>query len=169
MVRGIAHEPPLEPPAPYHEPRILPYKQPPPKASAGESVRKDQHIRIESEVDRHLYTNLPTENGDTLKYQAAVKLTPKEYEGVERLVKAGYFLNVSDFVRFAVRDKLEALKPTIVRRISTQKAMREVYQYIKSHPEVYPDEIADALSMDLEAVMGAVSALISKKKVKESA
>ncbi len=120
-------------------------------------------------MDRHLYTNLPIENGDALKYQAAVKLTPKEYEGVERLVKAGYFLNVSDFVRFAVRDKLEALKPTIVRRISTQKAMREVYRYIKSHPEVYPDEIADALNIDLETVMSAVSVLISKKKVKESA
>ncbi len=132
-------------------------------------MRKDRHIRIESGVDRHLYTSLPIENGDTLKYQAAVKLTLREYEGVERLVKAGYFLNVSDFVRFAVRDKLEALKPTFVRRISAQKAMREVYQYIKSHPEVYPDEIADVLNMDLETVMDAVSVLISKKKVKESA
>ena len=108
-------------------------------------------------------------NGENLvaKYQAAVKLAPKEYEGVERLVKAGYFLNISDFVRSAVRDKLEALKPTLVRRVSAQAAQREIYQYVKSHPDVYPDEIADVLNLDLETVMDAVAALMSKKKIGE--
>ncbi len=104
-----------------------------------------------------------------VKYQAAVKLTPKEYEGVEHLVKAGYFLNVSDFVRSAVRDKLEALKPTLVRRIPAQAAQREIYHYVKSHPDVYPDEVADALNLDLETVMDAVAALMSKGKIGESA
>ncbi len=103
------------------------------------------------------------------KYQAAVKLTPKEHEGVERLVKAGYFLNVSDFIRSAVRDKLEALKPTLVRRISAQAAQREIYKYIKSHPDIYPDEIADVLNLDLETVMDAVAALMSRSEVGESA
>jgi Arc/MetJ-type ribon-helix-helix transcriptional regulator len=102
------------------------------------------------------------------KYQAAVKLTPKEFEGVEHLVKAGYFLNVSDFVRSAVRDKLEALKPTLVRRISSRAAQQEIYRYIKSHPDVYPDEIADALNLDIGTVMDTVAALMLKKKVGES-
>lgn len=103
------------------------------------------------------------------RYQAAVKLTPREYEGMERLVKAGYFLNVSDFVRSAVRDKLQALKPTLLRRISAPQARREIYQYIKAHPNVYPDEVADALNLDIETVMGAVAALMAKKRIGESA
>lgn len=132
---------------------------------------KNPPIRIKSKGDRHIYTNLPIINGDTLvsKHQAAVKLTPKEYEGVERLVKAGYFLNVSDFVRSAVRDKLQALKPTLVRKISAKVAQREIYQYIRSHPDVYPDEIADALNLDLETVMDVVATLMSKRKIGESA
>ena len=132
-------------------------------------MRKNPPAGIKSD-DRHLYTNLPTENGGILdKYQAAVKLTPREHEAVKRLVKAGYFLNISDFVRSAVRDRLEALKPTQVRRISAGAAQREVHQYIKSHPDVYPDEIADDLNLDLETVMDAVAVLISKRKIGESA
>lgn len=77
-------------------------------------------------------------------------------------------MNVSDFVRSAVRDKLEALKPTLVRRISPRIAQREIYQYIKSHPGVYPDEIADALNLDIEMVMDAVTVLTSKRKIGES-
>lgn len=101
------------------------------------------------------------------KYQAAVKLTPKEFEGVERLVKAGYFLNVSDFVRSAVRDKLEVMKLVLVRRISPMAAREEVYLYVKSHPGIYPDEIADALNLSIETVMEAVSVLVSKEKIGE--
>jgi len=121
-------------------------------------------------LDRHLYTNLSIENGDLVaigKYQAAVKLTPKEFEGVEHLVKAGYFLNVSDFVRSAVRDKLEAMKPVLVRRISPRAAQKEVYLYVKSHPGIYPDEIADVLNLSIETVMEAVAALMSKGKIGE--
>lgn len=130
---------------------------------------KSQPIR-KAELDRHLYTCLPTVNGDVLvRYQAAVKLTPREYEGVEHFVKAGYFLNVSDFVRSAVRDKLGALKPTLVRKVSARAAQREVYQHIKSHPDVYPDEIASALNLDIETVMDAVAALLSKGKIGEFA
>jgi len=130
------------------------------------------HKPTSSAIDIYLYTNLPIKkkDGDVLvgKHQAAVKLTPKEYGGIEHLVKAGYFLNVSDFVRSAVRDKLEALKPTLVRRISPRIAQREIYQYIKSHPGVYPDEIADALNLDIEMVMDAVTVLTSKRKIGES-
>lgn len=102
------------------------------------------------------------------RYQAAVKLTPKEFEGVERLVKAGYFLNISDFVRSAVRDKLEAMKPVLVRGISPRAAQGEVYSYIKSHPGIYPDEIADVLNLSIETVMDAVAGLMSKGKIGES-
>ena len=103
------------------------------------------------------------------KYQAATKLTLREYEGAQRLVKSGYFLNISDFVRSAVRDKLEAMRPTLVRKVSPKTAQNEVYRYIKSHPDVYPDEIADVLNLDIETVMGAVTALTLKKKIGESA
>jgi Arc/MetJ-type ribon-helix-helix transcriptional regulator len=103
------------------------------------------------------------------KYQAATKLTLREYEGAQRLVKSGYFLNVSDFVRSAVRDKLEAMRPTLVRKVSPKAAQNEIYRYIKSHPDIYPDEIADALNLDIETVMGAVTALMSKRKIGESA
>ncbi len=103
------------------------------------------------------------------KYQAAAKLTPKEFESVEKLVKAGYYLNVSDFVRSAVRDKLDVMKPVLVRRISPRVAQSEIFSYIKTHPDVYPDEIADALNLDIETVMDAVAALRLRRKIGESA
>lgn len=135
-------------------------------------MRKNSPISAKSSLDRHIYTNIPTINGDAVavgKYQAAAKLTPREYEGVEHLVEAGYFLNVSDFVRSAVREKLGAMRPAVVRKIPSRTAQKEIYNYVKSHPDVYPDEIADALSLDMETVMDAVAALVSQKKVGESA
>ena len=121
-------------------------------------------------LDRHLYTNIPNWNGDVMaKYQAATKLTLREYEGAQRLVKAGYFLNVSDLVRSAVRDKLDAMKPIRMRKVSPKVAQNEIYRYIKSHPDIYPNEIASALHLDIETVMDAVAALMSKKKIGEFA
>jgi len=121
-------------------------------------------------LDRHIYTNVPNKKWvtNTSEYQAAAKLTPKEFEAVEKLVKVGYYLNVSDFVRSAVRDKLGVMKPVIVRRVLPKTAQNEVFEYIKSHPDVYPDEIADALNLDVETVIDAVGVLVSKKKVGES-
>jgi Arc/MetJ-type ribon-helix-helix transcriptional regulator len=55
------------------------------------------------------------------QHQAAAKLTPKEFETVEKLVKAGYYLNVSDFVRSAVRDKINETK----RRKPIKKPLRQ--------------------------------------------
>ena len=122
------------------------------------------------EMDKHIYTNLPLKKWEaSMKYQAATKLTPKEFEGVEKLVRAGYYLNVSDFLRSAVRDKLDVMKPVMVRRISPKMAQNEIYNYIKSHPDAYPDEIADVLNLDIETVMDAVAVLMSKGKIGESA
>ncbi len=69
----------------------------------------------------------------------------------------------------AIKSKLKRMKPILVRRISPRVAQDEVYRYIKSHPDVYPDEIADALNLDIETVMVAVVALMSKEKIGESA
>lgn len=65
----------------------------------------------------------------------------------------------------AIKSKLKRMKPILVRRISPRVAQDEVYLYIKSHPDVYPDEIADALNLDIETVMNAVAALMSKRKI----
>jgi len=102
------------------------------------------------------------------KYEVVTELTRREYERAQRLVDAGYFLNVSDFVRSAVRDKLNATKPTLAHKASPKAVQNEVYSYIKSHPNVYPDEIADALNLNIETVMDTVTTLMSKKKIRES-
>jgi len=57
----------------------------------------------------------------------------------------------------------------VVRRISPRAAQEEVYLYVKSHPGIYPDEIADALNLGIETVMEAVAVLISKGKIGEFA
>ncbi len=102
-----------------------------------------------------------------IKYQAATKLTPREHRRIEDLVKSGYFLNISDFLRAAVRDKIEAMKPVLVRKIGPAAAKKEVHQYIKNHPGAYPDDIAEALNLDLETVMDAVGGLLGEKKIGE--
>lgn len=84
---------------------------------------------------------------------AATRLTKKDEETINRLIKSGVFMNMSDFIREAVREKLERLgetKVVFVRGgITKEQAKKEIMNYAKKHPGSYVSDAADALGIDI--------------------
>jgi Arc/MetJ-type ribon-helix-helix transcriptional regulator len=80
------------------------------------------------------------------------KLTSSEYMEIQKLVDAGVYLNVSDFIRDAVREKLEFLKVVKVRDVNYKDAKKEVLGYFQSYREVYPHQVAEDLELDYNLV-----------------
>ncbi|MGV8128081.1 MAG: ribbon-helix-helix domain-containing protein [Methanothrix sp.] len=61
------------------------------------------------------------------------KLTPNEIGQINKLVEAGLYLNPSDFIRDAVREKLAAIKVIQYRDLDYEAAKKEV-------AGLFPDE-----------------------------
>ena len=80
------------------------------------------------------------------------KITRNELMQIHDLVDAGVYLNTSDFVREAVRDKLAAIKVTKCRNVDYETAKKEVIGYFQRQGEAYPDEIAEDLEIDFDLV-----------------
>jgi Arc/MetJ-type ribon-helix-helix transcriptional regulator len=101
-------------------------------------------------------------NSETL----SAKLTAKEAEQIEKLVKAGHYLNVSDFVRSAVREKLAQVNLHLVRPATLAQAKREILSYLREHTEAYPSDIAASLGLDLSVTMRAARELAEEDKIR---
>jgi Arc/MetJ-type ribon-helix-helix transcriptional regulator len=69
---------------------------------------------------------------------AGTKLTSHEYEEIKRLVDNGIYLSVSDFIRDAVRDKLETYKIIINREISMKKQKKRLLATIAPTKKLIP-------------------------------
>lgn len=53
------------------------------------------------------------------------KIPATEFEKIQRLVEAGVYLNTSDFVRDAIRDKLASIKVIKYRDVDYKTAKKE--------------------------------------------
>ncbi len=102
-----------------------------------------------------------------MSMQVSSRIPPKFVSEIEDLVKEGYYLNISDFVREAVREKLESIKEIKLRDISLAEAKKEIYRYLLEHPSVYPYDIANALNLELSLVHEALSELKKEGKAEE--
>ena len=96
---------------------------------------------------------------------SGVRLAEQERQRVEQLVKMGYYVNLADFLRDAVRSKLQEFEFRFVRKMALDKAKKEVFQFIRTNPNVYADEIAAKLDLDIETVLKAIEELAAEKKV----
>jgi len=74
-------------------------------------------------------------------------------EEIEKLVEEGFYMNVEDFVRMSVREKLESIKVIDVRDVGREKATKEIVEYLKDNRKAYPSDIADALRLDFDLVL----------------
>ena len=95
----------------------------------------------------------------------SAKLAEREAEQVEKLVKAGHYLNVSDFVREAIREKLSKVRMLPVRETTVKAAKKEIVDYLRTVPDAYPSDIAAALGLDLELTFQAVRGLVQEGRV----
>ena len=96
---------------------------------------------------------------------AGTKLTSFEYRKIVELVDIGMYLNVSDFLREAVRDKLEEIQVVKVRDVNYKTAEKEVLGYYKNYQAAYPHEVAEDLELDYELVCGIVDKLKKSKRL----
>nr|QNO51134.1 hypothetical protein OLNPMGDC_00025 [Methanosarcinales archaeon ANME-1 ERB6] len=96
-----------------------------------------------------------------MSVQISSRLPRKFLSEIESLVKEGYYHNDSDFVREAVREKLEGIKEVKLRVVSLEEAKGEIYRYLEQNPDSYPYDIANELRLELSLVH---EALIELKK-----
>ena len=72
---------------------------------------------------------------------------------------AGVYLNASDFVREAIRNKLAAIKVIKCRNVDYETAKKEIIGYFQRKHEAYPDEISQDLELDFDLVRRITSEL----------
>jgi Arc/MetJ-type ribon-helix-helix transcriptional regulator len=94
------------------------------------------------------------------------KLPQNEYKEITNLIDAGLFLNASDFVREAIRDKLKSIQVIKIRDINYETAKKEVLGYYQSYKEAYLSEVAEDLELDLELVVKITEELEKEKRLK---
>jgi Arc/MetJ-type ribon-helix-helix transcriptional regulator len=96
---------------------------------------------------------------------SGVRLPDLDRERIERLIKMGYYLNEADFLRDAVRGKLDEFEFAFTRSVALPAAKKEVLRLVKHQPNLYADEIAAKLGLDIETVIRAIDQLMKEKKV----
>ena len=96
---------------------------------------------------------------------AGTKMTAAEYDKVQALVDSGLYLNVSDFMRVAVREKLDSIEIIKLRDVDYKTAKKEVLAYYEKFREAYPDEAANDLGIPLETAAKITSELIKEKRL----
>jgi hypothetical protein len=87
------------------------------------------------------------------------KVSAVELEQIKNLVSSGVYLNTSDFVRDAIRDKLAAIKTIKYRDIDYDTAKKEVMGYFQERSEAYPSDIEEDLELDYKLVCQIVEEL----------
>jgi Arc/MetJ-type ribon-helix-helix transcriptional regulator len=80
------------------------------------------------------------------------RLTRNEIGQINTLVEAGLYLNPSDFIRDAVREKLAAIKVIEYHDVDYKTAKKEVAGYFQMKGEAYASDASTDLQLDYELV-----------------
>jgi Arc/MetJ-type ribon-helix-helix transcriptional regulator len=87
------------------------------------------------------------------------KVSAVELEEIKKLVDSGVYLNTSDFLRDAIRDKLAAIKTIKYRDVDYETAKKEVMGYFQDRGEAYPSDIEEDLELDYDLIRQIVDEL----------
>ena len=99
--------------------------------------------------------------------QVAAKLSRVEHDQIKRLVKAGLYINSSDFVRDAVRRRLAEINA--VAKTKSGNIKDELYRYMKEHGGlIWPDEAAKELGYSVLDILEALRKLEKEGRAIES-
>ncbi len=98
--------------------------------------------------------------------QVSTKLSKREMVEIQKLVGAGLYINVSDFVRDAIRRRLQELKA--VSLDPPDVVQEKVYEYFKKKGgSSWPDEAAIELGYSVLEVLEALEQLRKRGKASE--
>ena len=93
------------------------------------------------------------------------KLTRNEINQINKLIEAGFYLNPSDFIREAVREKLAAIKVIEYRDVDYKTAKKEVAGYFQMKGEAYASDASTDLQLDYELVCNIMDDLEKEGKM----
>ena len=88
-----------------------------------------------------------------------MSFTQSELAQIQDLIDASIYLNASDFVREAIRNKLAAIKVIKCRDVDYETAKKEIVGHFQRKHEAYPDEISQDLELDFDLVRRITSEL----------
>lgn len=91
-----------------------------------------------------------------------VRLTQRDEEEIGKLVKAGFYVSVSEFIRESVRKNIASLRAVEIRDVSKSVAKKEILQYMRKHREAYASDVSEDLGLDLELVISIMKELGEK-------
>lgn len=97
---------------------------------------------------------------------SGVRLADMHEKKIQELIDMGLYISVSDFIRDAVRDKLEGIEIRQLREVTNSTAKKEIIEYMKENTRAYPSDIADALNIDIDIVFAVVKELQNEGRVK---
>lgn len=90
-----------------------------------------------------------------------VRLAEQHEKEIDALVKAGLYVSASEFIRDAVKEKIESITIIEEKDVGFSEAKKEVVAFLKEHGEALPSEIAGKLRIDIDVVFAVL------KKLKE--
>jgi Arc/MetJ-type ribon-helix-helix transcriptional regulator len=93
------------------------------------------------------------------------KLTRNEIEQINELVEAGFYLNLSDFIRDAVREKLRSIKVIEYRDVDYETAKKEVAGYFQMKGEAYASDASTDLQIDYDIICKIMDELENEGKL----
>src|SRR5512136_1892244 len=96
------------------------------------------------------------------------KLTRNEIDQINKLVEAGLYLNPSDFIRDAVREKLAAIKVIEYHDVDYETAKKEVAGYFEMKGEAYASDASTDLQLDYQLVCDIMEDLEKEGKMEST-
>jgi Arc/MetJ-type ribon-helix-helix transcriptional regulator len=101
-------------------------------------------------------------------FQVAARLSKTDYVKIQQLVEAGLYRSSADFLREAVRDKLESMEVVSVQDVDSRKAERTIEDYLIKHPgSSFASEIADALGLEYSVTFKTIQKLLEEGRIKK--
>ena len=96
------------------------------------------------------------------------KIAAQEYKKIMNLVNNGFFINSSDFLREAIRDKLKEYEIIELRELTHDEAKIEILNFCKKTQTFDISIIADELKLDIFFVNNIVEELIEEGIIEEA-
>ena len=95
------------------------------------------------------------------------KIAAQEYKKIMNLVENGFFINSSDFLREAIRDKLKEYEIIEIRELPYDEARKEILNFCEKEQTFDISIIADELKLDIFYVNNIVEELIEEGIIEE--
>lgn len=100
---------------------------------------------------------------------STVAVPKKLWKELEKVVKmSGAYSNEAEFVREAIREKLQKVRIIEGRDISEPELQKKIIRYIKQKGKAYPSDIAADLGVPYFPVIEVIKKLVEKGELEEA-